>query len=78
MGKNEVTVNAKGLSSSGPRMMVERAIAREEIEWIRVIVSPGPVVDDLKEYLAGIGATDIEVDDLGDERHVIARLSAEE
>ena len=74
MRKGEVKINAKGLSSPGPRLMVERAIGMESIEWIRVIVSPGSVVEDIKGYLASIGATDIEVDDLVDECHVIARL----
>lgn len=75
MRTDEVKINAKGLSSPGPRMMVESAVAKEKIEWIRVIVSAGPAVQELTQYFESLGASYIEVDELGDECHVIANLN---
>jgi hypothetical protein len=75
MRTDEVTINAKGLSSPGPKMMVESAVATRKIKWIRVIVSAGPVVKELTEYFESLSASHIEVDELGDECHVIANLT---
>ena len=78
MRTDEIKINAKGLSSPGPKLMVESAVATSKIKWIRVIVSAGPAVKELTEYFESLGASHIEVDELGDECHVIANLTPRE
>ncbi|UCG51283.1 MAG: hypothetical protein JSW58_13970 [Candidatus Latescibacterota bacterium] len=73
MRRNEVKINAKGLSNPGPRMMVESVLAEQECKTLRVVVTSEEAVKDLEEYFDTLGAT-IEVDQIGEEIHMLVDL----
>ena len=64
---------ARGLSSPGPRMMVESLLAKERPRLIRVVVSSRDAADDLSKYFEQMGA-EIRVDSVGEEFHILANL----
>lgn len=67
----EVRVNARKLSTPGPRMMAETAIDDGNPSVLRVIVSTDEAARDVAAYLQGRGA-DVRTDILGNDIHVIA------
>ena len=70
---NELKINARGLDNPGPRMLVETALARGKPAALRVIVSHQEAVDDLRKLFEKHKAT-AEVDQIGDEFHVLVRF----
>lgn len=67
----EIRINARGLSSPGPRMMVENALGKGRYELVRVVVSSQKAVNDLREYFAAHDAA-VTIDQVGEEWHVLA------
>ena len=74
-GDRQMKINARGLPSPGPRMMVKRALADNECQTLRVVVSYAEAVEDLKEYFKSLHVT-AEVDQIGDEFHLFVDLSS--
>ncbi len=72
---NEHKVNAKGLSGSGPRLMVEGVLKSGDVDFLRVVVSDVDAVEDLKQYFASINAA-FEIDQIGDEYHFLVDFTA--
>ena len=73
--EGEIRINARGLSVPGPRLMVESALEKGRPGVMRVVVSSDESARDVSGYLAGCGAA-IEIDQVGNEFHVIARFSS--
>jgi TusA-related sulfurtransferase len=71
--KDEVRVNARGLSAPGPRLMVDAALEQGRPALMRVVVSSTAAADDVRRHLEGHGAA-VEIDTVGDEFHVLARF----
>jgi TusA-related sulfurtransferase len=71
--ENEVKINARGLSSPGPRLMVETALKKTPAERLRVVVSSKTAAEDLETYLRGLKAK-VEIDVIGEEFHILADL----
>lgn len=71
----EIKVNARKLSTPGPRMMAENAIENGTPSILRVIVSTEEAARDVSAYLQGRGA-DVRTDILGNDIHVIAYFNA--
>jgi TusA-related sulfurtransferase len=72
--RQELKINARGLSAPGPRLMVEAALAEgPPSRFIRVVVSTLEAVDDLKAYFAERDAI-VKVDNVGEEFHVMVEL----
>jgi len=69
----EIKVNARKLSTPGPRMMAEIAIEHGTPSVLRVIVSTEDAARDVSAYLQGRGA-DVRTDILGNDIHVIAHF----
>jgi TusA-related sulfurtransferase len=67
----EIRVNARKLSTPGPRMMAENAMAATNPSVLRVIVSTEEAARDVATYLHARGA-DVRTDILGTDIHVIA------
>ena len=55
--------------------MVEAALEKARPEFVRVVVSSHEGAQDVRAYLAALGAG-VEVDQVGSEFHVIARFSS--
>lgn len=72
--ENEFKINARGLSGSGPRMMVKNALAEAACRNLRVIVSDAGAAADLKEFFESMNRH-VEVQDIGTEFHVLVDLS---
>jgi len=75
--KQEIRVNARKLSTPGPRLMTESALGDARPAMIRVIVSNDAAARDVAAYLQGIGAV-VRTDILGDDIHVIAKFESVE
>lgn len=73
--KNELRINARGLSSPGPRLMVESALEKGLPELLRVVVSGREAADDVGACIETHGGN-YEIDTVGDEIHVLARFPA--
>ena len=73
----EIRINARKLSSPGPRLMAENALADTTPAVVRVIVSNDEAAHDVTRYLQDRGAT-VRTDILGDDIHVIASFAATE
>lgn len=72
--RQELKINARGLSAPGPRLMVESALAEgTSTRFLRVVVSTVDAVDDLKQYFAQ-RAANVKVDHVGEEFHVMVEL----
>ncbi|HEX6789781.1 MAG TPA: sulfurtransferase TusA family protein [Candidatus Krumholzibacteria bacterium] len=71
----ELRINARGLSVPGPRLMAQSALEKGRPGVMRVVVSTNESARDVEGYLAGCGAA-VEIDQVGEEFHVIARFSA--
>jgi TusA-related sulfurtransferase len=71
--RQELKINARGLSGPGPRLMVETALARTPSRFIRVVVSDSEAVDDLTAYFAERSAS-VKVDQVGADFHVLVDL----
>lgn len=71
--EHEVRVNARGLSVPGPRLMADAVLDKERPELLRVVVSNAPAADDVRRFLEERGAV-VEIDNVGDEFHVLARF----
>ena len=73
---NQLRINARGLETPGPRMMVESALSGGvTYESLRVVVSSKDAVDDLIGYLKSLGAS-IETDYIGNDYHIFAEFGA--
>jgi len=70
----EIRINARKLSTPGPRLMAESAIGDTRPAVLRVIVSNDDAARDVAEYLQGVGA-DVRTDVLGDDIHVIGQFT---
>jgi TusA-related sulfurtransferase len=66
-----IKINARGLSSPGPRLMVETALEKGPFEMLRVVVSNRAAALDLEQYLTGLKAK-VEIDVIGEEYHILA------
>ena len=71
---HEIRINARKLSSPGPRLMAENAISGDAPALLRVIVSNDEAARDVSAFLQDRGA-DVRTDILGEEIHVIARFA---
>jgi TusA-related sulfurtransferase len=71
--RQELKINARGLTAPGPRLMVETALARNPNRFLRVVVSDSEAVEDLKVYFAERDAT-VNVDQVGEDYHVLVDL----
>jgi TusA-related sulfurtransferase len=71
--KEEVRVNARGLSAPGPRLMVDSALEQGQPELMRVVVSSAAAAEDVRRHLQDRGAA-VEIDAVGAEFHVLARF----
>ena len=67
--EDELKINARGLSSPGPRLMVENALDVNPGKIIRAIVSSLEAAEDLREHFSK-GNFRISVDQVGEEYHV--------
>ncbi len=71
--RDELKINARGLSAPGPRLMVETALARKPSRFLRVVVSDSDAVTDLEEYFAERNAS-VKVDQVGEDFHLLVEL----
>ena len=71
--KQELKINARGLSAPGPRLMVKTALQEHPNRSLRVVVSNIEAVDDLREFLSEIKAKTT-IDQVGEEYHVIVEF----
>ena len=69
----EIKVNARGLSTPGPRMMLKNALSETKCNMVRVIVSKLEAVEDVEKYLETQGTT-VHVDQVGEEYHIRAEF----
>ena len=67
----EIKINARGLSSPGPRLMVETALRKEQFEMLRVVVSNRAAAADIESYLKTLKAK-VDIDAIGEEFHILA------
>ena len=72
--EQEIRINARKLSTPGPRLMAENAIGEAPPAVLRVIVSNDEAARDVVEYLQDQGAV-VRTDILGDDIHVIAQFA---
>jgi len=70
----EIKINARGLSSPGPRLMVETALKKGQFEKLRVVVSNQSAATDLENYLESLKAL-VEIDVIGEEFHILAEFN---
>jgi len=73
--EEEIKVNARGLSSPGPRLMVENALARKSCRLLRVVVSSREAVDDIQAHFSG-QKLKISVDQIGEDYHVFIQFNS--
>ncbi len=66
---HEIKINARGLSSPGPRLMVEKALAEKRYKLMRVVVSGLEAAEDIRTAFSAKGA-EVTVDQIGDDYHV--------
>ena len=69
----EIRINARKLSTPGPRLMAENLIGDRQPTAVRVIVSNDDAARDVAAYLQERGA-DVRTDILGEDIHVIAHF----
>ncbi len=67
----EIKINARGLSSPGPRLMVETALQKGQFEMLRVVVSDKAAAVDIENYLKTLKAR-VDIDIIGEEFHILA------
>jgi hypothetical protein len=72
--ESEHSINAKGLTGNGPRMMVDGALQSGRVDQLRVVVTDAGAVEDLKRYFGSLGAA-FEIDEVGEERHFLVDLT---
>lgn len=72
----EITINARGLSAPGPRLMVETHREKRSLRVVRVVVSSQAAADDLRDHYTAIGAS-ITSDEVGGEIHVVIDFNAD-
>jgi TusA-related sulfurtransferase len=73
--QQEIRINARKLSTPGPRLMAENAIRDQQPALLRIIVSSDEAARDVAAYLQTQGA-DVRTDILGEDIHVIARFGS--
>ena len=71
--RQELKINARGLSAPGPRLMVETALSRNPSRFLRVVVSDSEAVDDLRVYFEERNAI-VTIDQVGTDFHVLVDL----
>ena len=74
LNQSEERISARGLRPPGPLLLVKKRLRDTEASRLRVIVSNREAADEIIEYLRSRGAR-AEVDQAGDDYHVIADLS---
>jgi TusA-related sulfurtransferase len=73
--EEEIKVNARGLTSPGPRLMVENALARKSCRLLRVVVSSPEAVEDIRAHFSRQNLK-ISVDQIGEDYHVFLQFDS--